>query len=160
MAASAEIEAKRPVKRRRLLWFAGLAALLVGAYAAAGFALLPWFVKSKLPEISEREFKHRVTVGEVEFNPFKLLLEVSDLRLAEPGGAPMIGLAALTVDFAWSSLMQRTWRFALVRIAEPRLNLAISADGRFNLAELIAAFNQEPPPEKQAPPRLLIEHFD
>ncbi len=49
MAASAEIEAKRPVKRRRLLWFAGLAALLVGAYAAAGFALLPWLVKRTEP---------------------------------------------------------------------------------------------------------------
>ncbi len=160
MAVSAKSETKGPAKRRRLLRLSGLAVLLVGAYAAAGFALLPWLVKSKLPEISEREFKHRVTAGEVRFNPFKLLLEVSDLRLAEPGGAPMIGLAALTVDFAWSSLMQRTWRFALVRFAEPQLNLAIAADGRFNLAELIAAFNQRPPVEKQALPRLLIERFE
>lgn len=160
MAAAAEIEAKKPMKRLRLLWLCGLATLLVGAYAAAGFALLPWLVKSKLPEVSEREWKHRLTVGDIRFNPFKLLLEVSDLRLAEPGSAPMIGLDALTVDFAWSSLAQRTWRIALVSFTQSRVNLAITADGRFNLVELIAAFNQQPPAEKQALPRLLIERFE
>ena len=152
-------KSKRSATRRLLGWLAA-ALMLLGVYATVGFALVPWLVKTRLPELSEREFKHRVTVGEVKFDPFKLIFDASDVRLAEPDGTQMFGLGALTVDLEWSSLVERTWRFALVRLTAPAMNLAIAADGRFNLAEFIAALNTKPATEKQPLPRLAIDRVE
>ena len=54
---------------RRWLWLFAGAVGLVALYAAAGFALLPWLIKTRLPEITQREIGHRASVGEVKFLP-------------------------------------------------------------------------------------------
>ncbi len=145
---------------RRLLWVLAVAAGLVALYAAAGFALLPWLIKTRLPEITQREIGHRASVGEVKFNPFKLVFEASDARLDEPDGSLIFGFKSLDVDLEWSSLFQRTWRLASVRLVAPRANLGISKEGVFNLADLIAALNRNPPKEPQPMPRLLVDRFE
>lgn len=150
----------RPTAGRRLLFWLAAALLLLGVYAGAGYALVPWLVKTRLPAFSESEFRHRISVGEVKFDPFMLIFEAGDIRLAEPDGRQMFALGALSLDLQWSSLFERTWRFALVRLSAPAMNLAIAADGRFNLAEFIAAIDSKPAGEKQALPRLAIERFE
>lgn len=154
-----EAKSNRSAAKRLLVWLA-VVLMLLAVYAAAGFALVPWLVKTRLPEYSASHFKHRITVGEVKFDPFKLIFEAGDVRLAEPDGTQMFGLGALTIDLEWSSLVERTWRFALVRLTTPAASLAIAADGRFNLAEFIAALNSEPAKEKQPLPRLAIDRFE
>lgn len=145
---------------RRLLWVLAGAFGLVALYAAAGFALLPWLIKNRLPEISQREIGHRASVGEVRFNPFKLVFEATDARLDEPDGALIFGLKSLELDLEWSSLFQRTWRLANVRLVGPQAKLGISKEGVFNLADLIAALNRNPPKEQQPMPRLLVDRFE
>ena len=145
---------------RRWLWLFAGAVGLVALYAAAGFALLPWLIKTRLPEITQREIGHRASVGEVKFNPFKLVFEASDARLDEPDGSLIFGLKSLELDLEWSSLFQRTWRLAQVRVVAPRANLGISKEGAFNLADLIAALNRNPPKEPQPMPRLLVDRFE
>ncbi len=159
-AVENQVRRPRGTASRRLLWVTGIAIGLFALYAAAGFALAPWLVKTHLPDISQREFGHRVTVGALRFNPFRLHVEAADLRLAEPDGKQMIGLGTLAIDLEWSSLWRRTWHLALVRLDAPRLILAIAPDGRFNLAQLIAALNRDPPKEKQPLPRVSIDRFE
>ena len=145
---------------RRLLWVLVVAVGLVALYAAAGFALLPWLIKTRLPEITQREIGHRASVGEVKFNPFKLVFQAGDARLDAPDGSLIFGFKSLDVDLEWSSLFQRTWRLANVRLVAPRANLGISKEGVFNLADLIAALNRNPPKEPQPMPRLLVDRFE
>jgi len=47
-----------------------------------------------------------------------------------------------------------------VRLLAPHANLAISKERAFNLADLIAALNHNPPREPQPMPRLLVDCFE
>ena len=144
----------RPIK-----WL-GILALLVGAYAAAGFVLVPALVKQQLPAFAQQQLQRRASIGEVRFNPFTLRFEARDIKLEEADGAPIAALGALAVDLDWASLSRRAWSFAGIRLAEPRLSLAIAADGRFNIAELVAALDRNPPREKSGLPRLIIDKLE
>lgn len=138
----------------------GIPALLVGAYAAAGFALIPALVRQQLPAFAQQELQRRASIGEVRFNPFTLRFEARDLKLDEADGTPIAALGALAVDLDWASLSRRAWSFAGIRLTEPRLSLAIAADGRFNIAELVAALDRNPPREKSGLPRLIIDKLE
>jgi hypothetical protein len=140
-------------------WLAGLGALLA-LYALSGFWLLPLALKSQLPRYVQTELKRQATVGALSFNPFTLHLEAHDLRLAEADGAPLFAIGQLGLQLQWQSLTQRVWRFAEIRISAPSANLLIGADGRFNLAELLAAFRGQPQQRAQAAglPALSIAH--
>ena len=155
-------QAGRGFRRRlpRLIKWLGILAVLVGAYAAAGFALVPALVKQQWPAFAQQELQRRASIGEVRFNPFTLRFEARDIRLDEADGAPIAALGALAVDLDWASLSRRAWSFAAIRLAEPRLSLAIAADGRFNIAELVAALDRHPPREKSGLPRLIIDKLE
>ena len=99
---------KRP--RRWLRWI-GVLLVLLAAYALAGFALVPWLVKTKLPEFAMSDLQRRAAVGDVRFNPFKLYFEARDLKLDEADGTPIVALDQLVVDLGWDSLTRRAWSF-------------------------------------------------
>ena len=141
-------------------WVAGAAGLLA-AYTAAGFWLVPWLIKDQLPKLGRTELARQATIGEVRFNPYTLRLEAQDLRLAEADGAPLFAIGGLAVELQWRSLLRRAWSFAEIRITTPGVNLAITPDGKFNLAELLATLERRPQaaPADGGLPRLVIEHF-
>ncbi len=141
-------------------WAAGAAGLLA-AYTVAGFWLMPLVIKNQVPKFGHTELARQVTISEVRFNPYTLRLEAADLRLAEADGAPLFAIGKLAVELHWRSLVRRAWSFAEIRITAPSANLAIAADGKFNLAELLATLERRPR-EASADaslPRLIIERF-
>src|SRR6202158_784565 len=137
------------------------AAGLLAAYTVAGFWLVPLVIKNQVPKFGQTEFARQAAISEVRFNPYTLRLEAQDLRLAEADGAPLFAIGKLAVELQWRSLVRRAWSFNEIRITEPSASLAIAADGRFNLAELL------PPLERRlgegstdtSLPRLIIGHF-
>ena len=141
-------------------WVAGTA-VLMGAYAVAGFWLLPLVIRNQIPEFGHSELARRATIGEVSFNPFTLRLGAQDLRLAEADGAPLFAIGKLAVELQWKSLVRRAWSFAEVRITAPSANLAIAPDGKFNLAELLATLERRPHEASTdtSLPRLIIGRF-
>ncbi|WP_432383064.1 DUF748 domain-containing protein [Duganella sp. P38] len=141
-------------------WAIG-AASAVGVYAAAGFWLLPAIIKSQLPKYAETELERKASIGELSFNPFTLRLEASDVRLTEADGTPLFALGGLAVEMQWRSLFRRAWSFAEIRISDPALQLAIAADGKFNIAELLATIDRHKKKDEPASglPRLVIRQF-
>ena len=125
-------------------WLVGLAGLL-GAYTLAGFWLLPLALKSEIPRYVQTELGRQATIGTLSFNPYTLRLQAQDLRLVEADGAALFAIGQLDVQLQWQSVIRRVWSFAEIRIAAPSANLAIAADGKFNVAELLAAFKRQPP---------------
>ena len=147
------------LNKRWKRWSAGLAGA-VGVYALAGGWLLPQVIKSQLPKFVETELERRASVGEVSFNPFTLRLAVRQFQLTEANGAPLFGVGALEVEMQWRSLLRRAWSFADIRIVAPSVQLAIAADGRFNIAEFVATLNKRKHDDSDSGmPRLVIEHF-
>jgi hypothetical protein len=139
-------------------WSVGVAGMLF-VYSALGFWLLPRLLLEQIPKLGQSELARKATLGAVRFNPFTLRLELRDVRLAEADGAPLLAIAELDARLEWRSLAQRAWRLAEVRICAPRMDLTIGADGRFNLAELMATLDRRPHSDDPAPPRLVIARF-
>ncbi|WP_210543807.1 DUF748 domain-containing protein [Rhodoferax sp. PAMC 29310] len=142
---------------RRLLWVA--AVLFI--YAAAGFGLLPYLIQSQAPKFGLSELDRRVSIESVHFNPFTLRLDVRGLQLSEADDAPLLGLKALVVDLQWASLIRRAWSFAEIRVEEPTVQLSISPDGAFNVADLLATIDRKSTKDESSNglPRLVVERF-
>lgn len=147
------------LNKRWKRWGAGLAGA-VGVYALAGGWLLPQVIKSQLPKFVETELERKASIGEVSFNPFTLRLALQQFQLTEANGAPLFGVGALEVEMQWRSLLRRAWSFADIRVVAPSVQLAIAADGKFNIAEFVATLNKRKHDDSDSGmPRLVIEHF-
>lgn len=140
-------------------WGVGLAGA-VGVYALAGGWVLPRLIKSQLPRFVETELERKASIGDVSFNPFTLRLEAKDVRLTEADGAPLFGVGALAVEMQWRSLFRRAWSLAEIRVTAPALRLAVSPDGKFNIAQLMETLDKHKKDDSDSGmPRLIVEHF-
>jgi hypothetical protein len=111
-------------------------ALLVGAYALAGFVLAPRLIRSALMHDIPEALGVSPSVGKIRVNPFRMHLEVEDFSLATPGGEQLLGFGRLSVDFEPSSLWRHAYSFAAIAIEAPTVNAIVSADGNLNLLQL------------------------
>lgn len=112
--------------------------MAVVVYAALGFGVLPWLLKSQWTQQARERLHRQGSIEAARFNPFTLRLELDGVRLAQADGGPLLDVGGMVADLQWASLLGRGWRLDELRIDRPELRLAISPDGRFNLAELLA----------------------
>ena len=129
-------------------------------YAAAGFLLLPYYVKQELPRFAEARLKSGADIGEVRFNPFLLKLEITDFRVTEEGAAePFLAFDRLFVDLEAMSLLRLAAHFNEIALDGLRLTMHIDKTGELNIGRVIARLqDKEPKPEDKGElPRLLIE---
>lgn len=145
-------------KIRWVRWVAYVVGLLA-AYTVAGFWLVPALIKNQLPKIGQSVLERQANVGDVTFNPYTLRLEAQNLRLAEADGKPLLEVGKLAVEMQWKSLIRRAWSFAEIHISAPSVHLAITPDGKFNLAELLDTLARRPHDKSDSLPRLIIERF-
>ena len=140
-------------------WGLGVAGA-VGVYALAGCWALQWLIKRQVPQFVETELERKASIGDVSFNPFTLRLEAKDVRLTEANGAPLFGVGALAVEMQWRSLVRRAWSLAEIRVTAPSVQLTISPDGKFNIAQLMETLDKRKKDDSDSGmPRLIIEHF-
>ena len=134
---------------------------MLAAYAAVGFWLVPALIRHQLSSFAQTTLARQATAGEVRFNPFTLRLEAHDVRLDEADGKPLFSVAKLVVEPQWRSVVRRAWSFAEIRITAPSANLVVTPDGRFNLADLLAAFQRRPHDASTSTrlPRVVIDRF-
>jgi len=129
-------------------------------FAWLGFdPLLRW----ALPKWVADSTGHELTIEQARFDPFRLAVDVQGLRLAEPGGKPLLGLARLYVNFdALGSIGHRAWAFDELRVGRPVLQLELRRDGWINWQRLFDALASGPPPAaeaEKAPTRILLQHL-
>ena len=143
-------------------WSLG-AGCVLAAYGAAGFWLAPALIRSQLPEFAEKQLARQASIDSVSFNPFTLRLVAHDIALKEAqadGSAPLFELKQLVVQLEWSSIVRRAWSIAEIRLTAPSAHLAIAPDGSFNLARVLASWQQTHPDKSEGSmPRLLVKHF-
>ena len=117
--------------------------LLVLGYTLAGFLLVPWAVKSQLLSYLREDRGLRAELARVEFNPFLFRLSLHGLAVREPEGGPIAAFAEAYVDFDPSWLVRGIWRFQVLRLSAPQVDLQRAASGSWNVAALL------PPPAPQ-----------
>ena len=129
------------LSRKTRILASGLALLLL-AYTAVGFLLVPRLVRSQLLEFSARNYQREFTVGGIAFNPFTLALQVHGFSFADAQGAPMLAFDRLLLDFDVNSAWRRGPSFAAIELDAPAGRIVMRADGTLNLTELSAPFEQ------------------
>lgn len=133
-------------------------ATLVGVYAAAGFVLLPWLAKRELPKWAESQLQSRARAADISFNPFTLVLRVSDFALEANNGRPLVAFKEAVADLEWRSVTRRGWILSQLRLAAPALQVEIAEDGRLNLASLTGRARDDAAPPRE-PVRMAIDRL-
>ncbi|HVS78092.1 MAG TPA: DUF748 domain-containing protein [Steroidobacteraceae bacterium] len=151
------------VRVRRYLVILTILALLVGLYAAAGFLLVPRWIRSELTGLTARDFGRTLSLGEVRFNPFTWKLEVRDFSLPDADGRPMIAFGRLEVALGISSVPRLAPSVSRIVLDSPHVSAVVRRDGMLNLADLEKPFAQpargQAPPANAKPFRLFIDRL-
>ncbi len=144
-------------RRRKLALGAALALLL---YAAIGFLLLPWIVRTQAVETLREELERDASIGDVRINPFLLSIDVRDFVLPDRDGSDFVRFDELFVDFELSSLYHFAFTFREIRLESASIHVKVLDDGALNFGDIIdtllaedeSAAEEEP----GGPPPLLI----
>jgi uncharacterized protein involved in outer membrane biogenesis len=109
--------------------------ILFAAYLAAGFYLVPGFVRSQATSWVRTNIDKAIGLGEIKFNPLTFTLDIDDIALPA-GQRPMVAVKHLRVGFSILSLLQSAYRFTEVTLDQPFVRAVIRPDGSLNLVEL------------------------
>jgi hypothetical protein len=104
---------------RKIRIILGLLLLLLVAYAALGFWLVPHLVRSQVEEFGAQHWQRKPTLGEISFNPFTLALEVGKFSFQDSTGAPMLAFDRLYVNLDISSLWRLGISFREIELDQP-----------------------------------------
>jgi hypothetical protein len=135
-----------------------IAGLCVSYLLFSYLAINP-LAKRIVPWLAENKLASHVKVGKVTFDPFRLKTTIENFNLTEKSGAPLVGFEKLVVDFEVSGLFDWAWKFKEISITAPRANIAISAQGKLNWADMIAKLNEDKTPPSNTIPRVVIGLF-
>lgn len=136
-----------------------IAAGIVLAYLLFAYLAVNPLAKRILPWVAENKLASRMTVEQVQFDPWRLILSVDQLRLTRPDGAPLAGFERLQVNLDTTGLFRFAWRLQDIRLTGPQVVFDIGPDGKLNWAALIAKLNEEPEEPSSGMARLLIDHI-
>lgn len=150
--------------RARIILIASVLALVV-AYTLFGFFGVPRLLHSRATDFVATEYGRKVEIGDIEFNPFTLVLQVHGLSFPDTEGRPLVGFRDLLVDLNASSLFRLAPSFANIDLQEPFTGVVVRKDGSLNLLDLARPFlTDEEKAAKEAkaatdPVKLFIERL-
>ena len=144
------------IRWRRWLWAVPALAVL---WTLAGWALPP-LLKSQAESRLSSLLGRAVSVGEVSFSPWALKLGVSNLAIAAASAAssaePLLRVARIEIDAAASSLLRLAPVIESVQIDAPRLHLTRTADGHYDIDDLLARLAPKPEAKPAEPARFAL----
>jgi uncharacterized protein involved in outer membrane biogenesis len=129
----------------------GIAVLLLTAWLA-----IPPLLKSQAQTRGTEWLGRTVSIGDVAFEPWRLALTVRDVAIGPAAGAasapPLFKLGSVRAVVSMSSLWQRAPVIESLRIDSPHLNLTRTAEGHYDVDDLIARLAALPAPAADAEP--------
>jgi len=135
-----------------------IAGLYIFYLLVAYFAVNP-IAQALLPWVAEHKLASRMTVEQVKFDPFSLILTVDKLKLTTPDGAPLASFEHLLVNLQTTGIFRFAWRLNDIHLTAPEVVVDIAPDGKLNWAELIAKLNEDKKPDDSGMARVLIDHI-
>ncbi|MCE9659002.1 MAG: DUF748 domain-containing protein [Burkholderiales bacterium] len=150
-----------PFVTRRRLVRAGIAVVALALLWSSLALIVPATFKSRVEGIALESLGRRLTMGEVAFNPWTLALRVDDVALAGPneGAPPQLQIKQLrgAVSLGW------VVRFAPVidrlEIDAPVLRLTRSAEGRYDIDDVLQRLAARPAKADDEPPQVALHNI-
>lgn len=165
MQPSAEKKTSRNLLVRvlRNRWvIAGVAAVVV--YTLLGFFLVPFLSRYYLERFAAERLNRDLEIQKVRFNPYTYRFEMEGLELKDVDGSAMASFDRFLVDLESSSIFNRAWTFAEIRLDKLLVDGIIGPDGSLNFAKLADGFGgngekteSEPETEPGGIPRMIFE---
>ena len=144
--------------RKRLLIPLGALAALVAAYAVFGYHFAPLMLRKQAIAWVRAAYDRELTLGEVKIDPFRLTLQIHDLRLPDSDGQVLLGATGFLIDFEVSSLWRRALVFRAIELDQPVVRTVVRRDGQINLVDLAHPRNMPPKQEEASElPRLWVQ---
>jgi len=136
---------------RRLLW----AALSLLALWLLSWWLVPVLAKGPLERQASALLGRPVTVGAIEFTPWTLEVALRDIVVGGLDGAPpQLTIARVYADGELQSLLRLAPVVDALAVEAPHLRLALLADGRYDVDDILARFASPADAPPSAPARL------
>ena len=146
----------RLVVRFRILLLT--AAVLLAAYAAAGFWLVPRLLTDLIQDMFSQRYQREVQLGAISFNPFTFELQARDFSVPDADGAAILAFERLYVNASVVSLFRGGPTLREIDLDKPRVRLVRRADGALNLSDFAGAPAPEAP--DASPPKLWIDDLE
>ena len=128
---------------KRLARFRPIKYLLVfvGVYALIGFLLIPLAIKVAAPWLASQYLNQRqLSMDWPYVNPFTMRIALKQLALADLTEKPLALLDNLTVDVAWTKLLQGRLTIQEVSVSGVQLHLAYIDEQRLNIEDLLQLY--------------------
>ena len=131
-------------------------------YALAGFLLVPYLARTKLPPMLSERLGRPVSIERVSLNPFALALSVRGFRVDDSDGQPLISLGELGVNVQLSSIFRRALTLKELRLVSPAVRLRVMPNGKLSFADVIERLSSKEapaePPKESEPFPLIVQH--
>ncbi|MBS0376340.1 MAG: DUF748 domain-containing protein [Proteobacteria bacterium] len=137
-------------------WTWGVTALVLAAYAAAGFLWVPRLVANGLRDYVGSQYHRTLELGAVRFNPFTLELTLERLAIPDADGSPLLGFERLYVNLSVRSLVRLGADVQAIALDAPYLNLLRRPNGAFNVLDLVPPAPAPASEKPAAPPKVWI----
>lgn len=125
-----------PLLKSKAVRFGAVVAILLGAYAVAGFIVAPKWVRAAILRDIPAAIGASPSVGEIHINPFTFQASIDHFALKRADGELLFSLKRVFVDFELASLWHRAYSFANIDVTAPFVNVVMAKEGRLNLLQL------------------------
>ena len=122
------------------------------------YLVLPGVLQTQAEKYIAEKTGHHLTMDKPEFNPFKISLRLSNVRLTEPDGKPLLAFRELFVDMSAASLFHRALIFDDIRLDSLQATVILVPDGKLNWTAFINALKGKQHSGSSLP-RFDIDHF-
>ncbi len=145
-------------------WRTALLGLWI-AWLIVGVLVIPPIIRNLLIENLRKRAGLQATVRSVRFNPFTLSLTIEGLSIADRPGSVLFSADEIYANAELSSLFRWAATLSEFRMVNPVIGARRFADGRINLAEVVAEVRRRQPPDARPPdtksslPRILLQHI-
>ena len=133
------MQARAPIRLPGRKWVIGaaLAALIILAYLWAGYVLAPRVIRSEAARWAGRHPGLSLGLGPIKVDPIHFTVSVRDVRLNDHGRS-LASLGRLFIGISPLSLLESSYHITSLDLDRPAVHLVIGADGKVNLAALLA----------------------
>lgn len=116
-----------------------ICSLAIAGFVALQKFFLPQFLRTKIVEIFSQCVRGEVTVGEVDFNPFRGIT-INELNIGDPttgNNQPLIKVSAISVEYSPFYFLFGKILIKGITLASPEIFVERTEAGKWNISELI-----------------------
>ena len=157
MSATDQSTGKSPSSRPPRRWLAGMAAVLLLLWGfLAGIA--PGIVQSQAAKWAAG-IGRKLSLGEVSINPWRMAVEIRQLKLAEGKGSPLFAADRVYVNLDPTALLLGRWQLSEFSVDAPQVWVQRDGQGLWNWARFISDASGPAQPKKDdgSPTKFLLQ---